>query len=300
MHATQAEQVYASHTKVRVAVQQLKLQLTHGTGLCQHCHVNLATDIDHMRPATKGMRFAKIASMVLFDAEVAANTASDGTILLQALCADCHRKKTWSTEVPRVLKPKQQQYTDLVNAYKLQQRHCVYAHCVTPQIVCTPANLMSFDLDHQHVQDCQCGSTDCFPKVANISAMLREPGLWTVQQLQDELSKTQLMHSCCHRWHTVEQLKYRSSYGELERVKLMAAEVRQQQLGAATSSSFVPAMSPPPQPVAALLSVEPAAPRTMQQTGPFINAVHHAPPEDQRPPCTEDSHCSEYPFCHHL
>jgi hypothetical protein len=192
----------------------LKLKLS-ADGFCsfpeckvayQDCHVH------HCRPneiwkdgkRRKGRCFGTLNTINTVDHEILRNTDDDGNILLQVLCPTHHAKVTFesSKRTPKGLAQRMRQ--EYIAKRKIQIGRCQYDKCQNPEDVCSSASQASlFHFDHIYSR----GDTTAPPgmrKKMIVSAMVMSTGC-SLDDIEAEISKCQLLHATCHKLRTDEQ-----------------------------------------------------------------------------------------------
>jgi hypothetical protein len=170
-------------------------------------------DIDHMDPNTiladgrrrKQACFSQLWSVAEIETEISRNTA-DGRLLLQALCPQ-HHPKTWFQVAPKRAKGGEvHERWKAVARMKIDIGKCQYEECDIPHFLCqTEEDVPSFHFDHLF-----CAGDNTAPammkKRERISKMVILPKVYSLDDIEDEISKCRLVHATCHRKISARQI----------------------------------------------------------------------------------------------
>jgi hypothetical protein len=199
--------------KVRDRRAALKLSLS----VNEHCSApecnvpyNLC-DIHHLRPdelledgkRRKQKNFGEIGTIPQFEMELQRNTDANGTVLLRLICPKHHCELTGSR--PTQYEPQLQARVDYVAKRKVDIGHCQYDKCTTPEDQCTNKNMAHlFHFDHIYSKQDQRAPPH-MKKIASISSMIPRLTQYSLNDIETEIQKCQLVHVNCHNRRTKEQ-----------------------------------------------------------------------------------------------
>jgi hypothetical protein len=167
------------------------------------CTVNAAMcDVDHMDPDTilsDGLRrkqksFGHTTTLPAIQKEMERNRASDGTLLLQALCPNHHalkqRKETRQS-------PGRRERIQAVDNIKISIARCQFEACESPDFVCDSEKVApAFHFDHLFTVRDEDVPPDAKKKcpVGTLVATSK-----SLDEIRTEIAKCRLVHANCHR-----------------------------------------------------------------------------------------------------